>query len=106
MLLNFGKYNGTDISELIHSNPLYCKWLYTQPFIKEKTELFNILESKFKDLDSNYLTFGKYKNKTIKEVNIIDPKYLNWLLNNNYVKEKLDDIIEEINEINKKKIEK
>ncbi|DBA05226.1 TPA: hypothetical protein N0F65_007388 [Lagenidium giganteum] len=67
-ILTFGKYKNQTIEEVYGKDVQYARWLRTQDIlIESKPEIKQFLEDKFKDSDNSYLlTWGKYKNHTIK----------------------------------------
>lgn len=87
MELNFGKYKGKSISDVYESDISYCKWLYPQEIlIGQYPEIKSFLNDKFKDSDMTYvMNWGKYKKHSIGWIKQNDPKYLEWLRNNEFV---------------------
>ncbi|GMF65604.1 unnamed protein product [Phytophthora lilii] len=89
--LTFGKYKSKTIEEVYSSDPSYCRWLSHQ---NRFTDLGNdpiaqFLHIKFGNDDGSFMmTWGKYKNRTIKQIQKIDPNYLDWLSKNDFVKSK------------------
>eukprot|EP00644_Phytophthora_capsici_P015313 jgi/Phyca11/113395/e_gw1.24.575.1 len=82
--LNFGKHKGKTIEEVFASNPGYCRWLSNQKtMFSEDSDIGKFLKSKYQNDDGSYLmTFGKYKDKTLKQIQAIDTRYLEWLSKN------------------------
>ena len=80
-ILKFGKNKGKSLSEV---DPQYLKWML------ENDSIFESVRSKVKEyIETNNINindkpfvfnFGKYKGKSIEEIN--DDAYLKWLLNN------------------------
>lgn len=96
-IIQFGKYKGKNFLDLLENKPSYCKWIYTQPTIMEMYPKFKeLLDLKFKDNNSYYMTFGKYKNKSLKYINENDKKYINYLKFNEYVINNLDELYTEL----------
>ena len=69
------------------------------PWIKTKKEIFEYLDSKFKDDKETYINWGKYKNKSISEIAELDVGYIHYLKNNDYVKKECTYILDAINKI-------
>lgn len=47
--------------------------------------LINLIKEEYKNIlkeDNNIISFGKYKGKTIDEIAIENPSYLNWIVDN------------------------
>jgi uncharacterized protein (DUF3820 family) len=86
--LGFGKYKDLSIEDVYNNDPNYCRWL-TKQHLPINDEVKEFLDSKFDSNDQSYvMTWGKYKNKTLKQINEIDNFYITWLKNNQYVDEK------------------
>jgi uncharacterized protein (DUF3820 family) len=85
VILDFGKYKGSNIRDIYEKDFSYCIWLFKQPITKTKDELYKYLESKIKDPDAYYLSWGKYKNYSLDDIAKIDEKYINWLKSSDYV---------------------
>ena len=68
IIISFGRYKKSNktINDLFNADLNYCRWLYTQPFIKIHPEIFEFLESKFINDKDIYLEFGKYNKKNLK----------------------------------------
>jgi uncharacterized protein (DUF3820 family) len=99
-ILKFGKHKHKSIDELFESNPQYLQWLLSNPLTKANTELYEALESKLKNKNDYYMTFGKYKNKGLSWIIQNDPDYILWLRGNKYVKENLDKLYKIVCAIN------
>lgn len=93
-ILEFGKYKDKEISEIFNENPNYCVWLLNQPMIKNYPEIYEYLKNNLLDKDAYYMSFGKYKNKSLDWIKINDPKYIEYLKNNEFVISKLDKLYE------------
>jgi uncharacterized protein (DUF3820 family) len=89
-IIQFGKHKNKSIDTIHEENPQYLHWLYTQPTIKDNKELYEAIESKLKNKNDYYMTFGKYKNKGLSWIIENDTKYILWLRGNEYVKNNLD----------------
>ncbi len=83
--LEFGKYKGKALIDVIHSDWGWVKWAICESdhffcnideVEKERLKDVRILKSDDK------LNFGKFKGKTIREVFIENPNYLAWLSQN------------------------
>lgn len=100
-IINFGKYKARNIDDIVIENPNYCLWLLNQNLIMSSNPLIKeILENKFKDKNEIYLTFGKYKSKTLSWINDNDKKYIDYLKNNEYVKNNLVNLKNALDKIN------
>lgn len=95
--LEFGKYKNSNIIDIFEKDPNYCQWLFKQPIIKQYEEIYNFLESKFKDSRDYYMSFGKYKNKPLTHIINTDPKYIYYLKSNEYVQTKLPELAKIVN---------
>jgi uncharacterized protein (DUF3820 family) len=100
-LITFGKYRDKEISDIYESDVGYAKWLYTQELILgSKPEIKEFLRSKFEGSDMSYvMRFGKYKNKTINWIKSNDPKYIDWLQKNEYVKSNCPKLMKDLAEL-------
>ena len=92
LIINFGKsHKGESIIDLVKTEPIYCKWLYSQPWLETNNpDIYNYLSLHL--TKEQLIPFGKYKNKTIEEIRILDDKYIIWLKKNEWVKENLKEI--------------
>jgi uncharacterized protein (DUF3820 family) len=99
-ILNFGKHKNKSIETIYNENPQYLQWLYSQPTTKANKELYEILESKLKNKNDYYMSFGKYKNKGLSWIIQNDSNYIIWLRGNKYVKENLDKLYKIVCAIN------
>ena len=81
IIISFGRYKKSNktINDLFNADLNYCRWLYTQPFIKIHPEIFEFLESKFINDKDIYLEFGKYNKKNLQFVIHHDFQYLFYL---------------------------
>lgn len=90
MSLQYGKYQGKTFSEVAILDPRYLKWLHDQdPSLSEDIE-------RVIDTSAVYIGFGKYKHYKLSEVLTLDPNYCELLLNNDFVKNKRQDIVDYI----------
>ncbi len=55
-----------------------------------------LLEASKKTQWSTNMPFGKYKGETLLNILTIDPKYIHYLHKQDYIKEKFEDIYEEV----------
>jgi hypothetical protein len=83
MKITFGKYKNQELEDIIKNDPGYCKWLSNQPNVNDEIKEFINDNLDMKEL---MMRWGKYKNKT-----------LNWIKNNDFVKDKCKDILEALN---------
>jgi uncharacterized protein (DUF3820 family) len=87
-IIQFGKYKLKEIEEISKMDPAYCVWCLNQPFLEKYDELKKYLELKFKK-DDIYMSFGKYKGKSLDWIKENDYKYIFYLKKNDYVKDKM-----------------
>jgi uncharacterized protein (DUF3820 family) len=82
MFIEFGRFKGKSYDEVFEFDRNYLKWVSTQDELLAKyPELNDYIKTKFSNMDMSYqLNFGKYKNRTIKQVLQIDREYLEWLM--------------------------
>lgn len=99
MILEFGKFKNRPIDKVYEENVSYCQWLYKQPMIKNYEEVYNFLHNKFHNNNDYYMTFGKYKNKSISWIKENDSKYIYYLKSNEYVQTKLNDLANIVNRL-------
>lgn len=98
-IIDFGKYKNRMIGDIFVDDKAYCQWLYSSPMTQTNEKLYKFLESKFKDKNEIYLTFGKYKNKSLSWISENDSKYILYLKGNDFVKEKLTSLYEAVNKM-------
>ena len=83
-----GKYNGKLVSDIIEKDPSYCSfYLFKYKGYKRK-ELVDLLSKHFTDENEYYMSFGPFKNKSLSYIKQTEPEYIDYLLNDEYVKEK------------------
>jgi hypothetical protein len=46
-ILFFGKYKSRPISEVYEFDPRYCKWLFSQEWLQQFTEIYTFLQTQF-----------------------------------------------------------
>ncbi|EGZ15084.1 hypothetical protein PHYSODRAFT_507983 [Phytophthora sojae] len=99
--LNFGKHKSKTIEEVYESDPGYCRWLSNQKgLVAHSSDFAKFLAQKFGNDDGSYvMSFGKYKSKTIKQIQAIDAKYLEWLSKNEFVQTKMPKLKAEVDEL-------
>ncbi len=84
-VLEKGKYKGMTVAEVIHKD---WKWILWAVEVSEQFffDLDAVIEERKKNIKilhpDDVLTFGKYKEKTIRHIADIDYPYLLWLDNN------------------------
>lgn len=97
MNLTFGKYKNESVDEVFNKDPSYLNWLKTQPFIKDNKELIDYIEKKLVDFNDEYIMkWGKYKNKSLSQINEIDNKYIQWLKSSDYVNKNCTRLVKEL----------
>ncbi|KAK1936967.1 hypothetical protein P3T76_009745 [Phytophthora citrophthora] len=99
--LTFGKHKSKTIQEVFTSDPGYCRWLSNQKnLLEDSSEIGKFLTEKFGNDDGSFLmTWGKYKLKTIKQIQAVDTKYLEWLSKNEFVQTKMLKLKAEVDEL-------
>lgn len=100
-VIQHGKFKNRLITDIIKTEPSYCLWLKSQPFVQTDTKLLEIIDSHKPNKDA--LTWGKFKGKSIKEIQIIDPGYITWLRGNKFVQENCGSILEQISKLEESK---
>ncbi len=84
--IDFGKYQGQILKDIIITDWQYIKWavLGSQRLFADVEEIVAYHEANTPKLQpSDKMTFGKYKGKTLLEVFNEDHQYLRWLEDNN-----------------------
>ena len=84
--LNFGKYKGKTVKEVIETDWQYIKWavIDSQNLLANVEDIIKYHDSIVKLLLPNsVIAFGKYKGRTIGEILQADPQYLKWMEHNN-----------------------
>jgi len=90
--IQFGKYKSKTIEYIIENDINYAKWMFEHPKLVLDEYITEILSDAFHDKDEHYLTFGKYKNKSLSWIKENDLKYIDYLQKNEYVKSKMVDL--------------
>lgn len=90
--IQFGKYKSKAIQYIIENDISYAKWMFEHPTLVLDDYITKILSDTFQDKDEHYLTFGKYKNKSLSWIKANDKKYIYYLKKNEYVINKLPDL--------------
>ena len=93
-IIEFGKYKSKNIVDIAELNPNYCNWLLKQPLLNKYPEIRSYLEDKFIDPNEHYMTFGKYRHKALSEIKKNDPKYIDYLKNNDFIKTRMISLYE------------
>ena len=93
-IIQFGKYKSKNIVDISDLNPNYCNWLLKQPLLNKYPDIKEFLEEKFIDPNEHYMTFGKYKNKALSEIKKNDPKYIDYLKTNDFIKTRMVSLYE------------
>ena len=88
-IIQWGKFKGKNIIDIFDDNKSYFAWCFSQPFIKKYDEIYNFLEEQIKDPNETFMTWGKYKNKSLTWIKANDDKYISYLKTNDFVKEKM-----------------
>ncbi|GMG16396.1 unnamed protein product [Phytophthora fragariaefolia] len=95
------KHKSKTIREVYETDPGYCRWLMNQKgLVGYDSDIGKFLAQKFGNDDGSFLmTWGKYKHKTIKQIQAIDTNYLEWLSSNEFVKTKMPKLKTEVDEL-------
>ncbi len=102
-VIQHGKFKGKLITDIIKTEPSYCLWLKSQPFVQTDTKLLEIIDSHKPNKDA--LTWGRHKGRSVKQISEIDPAYIIWLKCNKFVQENCKSIMDQINELEEAKKE-
>ena len=95
IFVDFGKYSGSSLEDIKEKDPGYITWLKKQPYTSKE-----IKEAIVDEVDSDAMTFGRYKHKqSVDWVFKNDPMYFNWLLSNKFVKENMKSLYSRILEL-------
>jgi len=86
-LFKFGKYTGKKVDDIVKIDPSYCHFLLYQFKGYLPTPLKTKLKAIFPNENSYFINFGPYKGEDILEIKREDPDYIEYLLNDPYVKE-------------------
>ncbi|ETP31826.1 hypothetical protein F442_19338, partial [Phytophthora nicotianae P10297] len=89
-VLKFGKHKSRTIEDVYATDINYCRWLFSQKLmIEDDSDVGKFLKKIFANDDGSYvMTYGKYKNKTIKQILNVDRQYLEWLFKSSCINEK------------------
>lgn len=85
-LIDFGKYKGHKLKEIVKSDWQYIKWaiLGSQRLFADVKAIVDYHEDNMPKLKpTDVMTFGKYKGHSLSEVFMKDHQYLRWLEGNN-----------------------
>ena len=96
-IIQFGKYKSKNIVDICDLNPSYCQWLLKQPLLNKYPDIKEYLEEKLVDQNEHYMTFGKYKGKALSDIKKNDPKYIDYLKNNDFIKTRMVSLYEALN---------
>lgn len=89
-IIRFGKYKNQDVREVYNdSKKSYFQWLLNQPLLNTTPFVKEFLENKLIDKDAIYLSFGKYKGKTLDYIKQNDESYIYYLKGNKYVRDSM-----------------
>ena len=81
-----GKYNGKLVVDIIKSDPSYCHfYLFKYKGYKPK-ELTNLLKHNFPNENDYFMSFGPFKGKSLSWIYQNEPDYIDYLMNDEYVK--------------------
>ena len=93
-IIQFGKYKSKNIVDILDLNPNYCQWLLKQPLLNKYPDIKEYLEEKLINPNEHYMTFGKYKGKALSDIKKNDPKYIDYLKNNDFIKTRMVSLYE------------
>lgn len=85
-VIDFGKYKGVTIREVIEKDWLYIEWavLQSQRLYVDVEAVISYHESCIVSLKpSDVMQFGNYKGQSLASVYATDAQYLRWLESNN-----------------------
>lgn len=100
VVLTFGKYKSEDIVSVWEKDPGYILWIRESENLNPeiKSECINL--SSLYEKGTYFLSWGKYKGKALVDVSKIDSDYIDWLKNNQFVKEKCPRLSSELEKYN------
>tara|TARA_R110000823_G_scaffold99531_2_gene214812 strand:+ start:2853 stop:3191 length:339 start_codon:yes stop_codon:yes gene_type:complete len=93
-IIQFGKYKSKNIVDIFDLNPNYCQWLLKQPLLNKYPDIKEYLEEKLINPNEHYMTFGKYKGKALSDIKKNDPKYIDYLKTNDFIKTRMVSLYE------------
>lgn len=96
-VLDFGKYKGELLRNVVHNDYGWVEWAIRESdhfFCDEEEVALEHEKSKKILLPDDILTFGKYKGQTVQQISQIDFPYLRW------VSQKIDDLIIDFDKLN------
>jgi uncharacterized protein (DUF3820 family) len=84
--IEFGKYKDKMLSNIFENDKNYCVWLMNNKQLISKYPLVKMfLKERLLDKNSYYMQWGKFKGRSLDEIDRIEPKYIRWLCDNKYV---------------------
>jgi uncharacterized protein (DUF3820 family) len=86
LILNFGKYSRESIDDVFLIDPGYTKWLYNQKTLIGNTPIELWLDEHLPESPGFQMPWGKFKGKTLAEINASNPQYIDWLRSTDIVK--------------------
>ncbi len=93
-VLQFGKYKGRSVQDLIEFDSPYLGWLRTKPWAQSCEPLMSLI----RDIEIGDLRWGKHKGKTLRWIKQSDPGYIAWLRKSEFVQTKCPDLVEKLNQ--------
>ena len=96
LIFTDGKYKDSKVLDIIKSDPGFCHYLYHQSksYVPKKIKL--LLSEYFQDKDDYYMSFGPYKGYRLKDINLEEPEYINFLIEDPYIKLKCTKLYEKL----------
>lgn len=94
----FGKFKNQSIETVYRVDPSYCRWISTQTELMEKNpDIKKFIQDRFSETDSSYMmNWGRYKGRTIRQIKAVDAKYIEWLQENDFVRDKCKKLVDEL----------
>ena len=97
-VLRFGRFRGLTIQEVYETNKSYVRWLSTQyMYLEDTPKIAEYIRDKMKYEDTSLVIhWGRNKGKSLNWIKKNDPKYLDYLSKNDFVRTNCKLIYEEV----------
>ena len=94
MIFTFGKYKYRNIDDILNIDEKYLRWVIKLPLIGDefRNEIIKKLPQEEEEDKSYKLKFGKYKGISLNVIKNEDPKYIQYLLNNEFIKTNMKEL--------------